>query len=154
MAAASVLAGIASFACSGNTLVPGSLDDLEVRFLSGFMTANLMPIVPPDPIYCQMVLLAKNNSTTSSLVGVRVQKGEVVLEETDTMLGTISFSTTWDGILNPGEEDTVRLSKVRSPVQLFTPPCGQRVRVNLIVGTLFGGSKTFPVDSLGFTCVY
>jgi hypothetical protein len=148
------LLGFLFITCNDNALLPGSLDDLEIRFLSGTISASLMPFIPPDPIFCQLVVLAKNKSSTSPLASLRIQEADVFLDSTDARLGTISFATAWDGHLSPGEEDTVHLAKVRSPVSLFMPPCRQRIYLNLKVNALLTVSKTFQTDTLRFSCVY
>jgi len=149
-----LLMGFLFFTCKDNTVSPGALDNLETRFLSGYISADLMPVIPPDPIFCQLVLLAKNKSLTSSLVGLSIPEGDMFLNSTNARLGTISFSTIWDGQLGPNEEDTLRLSKVMSKTSLFTPSCEQYVYLHLTIKNQSIASKTLKIDSLLFTCTY
>lgn len=131
-----------------------SLDDLSVRFLNAYIEANLMPVVPPDPITCQITLLVENGNATETLTGVSIPQADVFLDSASQRLGTISFSTTWDGRLGPNEQDTVRLVKVMSQTALFPPPCSDSVYFNLVVNDERNNSKTFKTESLLFTCVY
>lgn len=141
--------------CNGSlVLPPENLDDLELRFLSGTIGADLQPFVPPDPVVCQVVVVAKNRSPNLFLTGLRIQAADVVLQSTNTKLGAINFSTSWDGFLNPGEEDTVRLVKVMSDRTLFSPPCRHYVHLNIVVSCGYLASKTIQTDSLLFACVY
>lgn len=149
-----LLIGFLFFNCKDNAVSPGALDDLETRFLSRYISADLMPVIPPDPIFCQLVLLAKNKSSTSSLAGLSIPEGDVFLNSTNARLGTISFSTTWDGQLGPNEEDTLRLTKVMSKTSLFTPPCEQYAYLHLTIKNQSNASKTMKIDSLLFTCTY
>jgi len=148
------LAAILSFQCKNDTVSPNVLDNLETRFLGGYISASLMPVIPPDPIYCQLTLLAKNKSSSTSLSGLSMPQAEVFLDSTNQRLGTISFSTTWDGSLGPSEQDTVRLTKVVSQTWLFTPPCEEYVYLNLIIRDQSNVSITLRIDSLLFTCTH
>ena len=140
--------------CSLNSVPAGSLDDLDVRLLSSTISANLMPFVAPDPVSCSVALLARNTSSVRTLAGLRIVEGELFLVSSNARLGTLSFATVWDGRLNPGEGDTVRLTKVTSPAALFAPPCGEHVRLRLSIRDLRGDSRKVDIDSLRFDCFY
>jgi hypothetical protein len=131
-----------------------SLDDLSVQFLSAYIEANLMPVIPPDPITCQITLLVQNGNPTETMTGVSIPQAEVFLDSASQRLGTISFSTAWDGRIGPNEQDTVHLVKVMSQTTLFPPPCSKTVYFNLVVNDERNNSKTFKTESLLFTCVY
>lgn len=131
-----------------------TLDDLSVRSLGGYIEADLMPVVPPDPITCQISLLVQNGNATETLNGVSIPQAEVYLDSANQRLGTINFSTTWDGRIGPNEQDTVHLTKVMSQTTLFAPPCTKSVYFNLVVRDQSNSSKTFRTESLLFTCVY
>jgi hypothetical protein len=146
--------GLLLFSCKNDGVSPGPFDNLETRFLSGFISANLEPVVPPDPIFCQLVLLARNTSSSASLTGLGIPEADVFLDSTNARLGTISFSTTWDGQLGSGEGDTVRLSKVTSQTPLFAAPCEQYVYLNLLIRHQSITATTMKIDSLLFTCAY
>ena len=140
--------------CRNEITPPVSLTNLETRFLSGYISANLMPIIPPDPINCQIVLLAKNKSSSETLSGLHILQAEVYRDSGSQRLGTISFSTDWDGRLAPQEQDTVRLTKVVAESSLFTPPCNKYVYLNLLIKSGLTDSTTTKIDSLLFTCVF
>jgi hypothetical protein len=131
-----------------------TLDDLTIRSLGGYIEANLMPVVPPDPITCQITLLVENGNATETLMGVSIPQAEVFLDSARQRLGRISFSTAWDGRIGPNEQDTVRLTKVVSQTTLFPPPCTKSVYFSLVVKDQSDSSKTFRTESLLFTCVY
>ncbi len=133
---------------------PDHFENLEIRVLGGTIGANLMPVVPADPVIARVDLLLKNSSRQTTFSDLKIEEADVFLDSSDTRLGSISFSTSWDGELKPGESDTVRLSKVMSPETLFTPPCRQYVR--LILKVVCSLSYFVPVrsDSLLFSCVY
>ena len=143
------------FVCCYNPETPSAtLEDLSLRSLGGYIEANLMPVVPPDPITCQISLLVQNGNATETLIGVSIPQAEVYLDSANQRLGTISFSTTWDGRVGPNEQDTVHLTKVMSQTTLFAPPCTKSVYFNLVVRDQSNNSKTFKTESLLFTCVY
>jgi len=131
-----------------------TLDDLSVRSLGGYIEADLMPVVPPDPITCQISLLVQNGNATETLIGVSIPQAEVYLDSANQRLGTISFSTTWDGRIGPNEQDTVHLTKIISQTPPFSPPCTKSVYFNLVVRDQSNNSKTIKTESLLFTCVY
>ena len=138
------------------TVIPpgGDLNDLETTLLSGSIGANLMPFVPPDPITCRIVLTVRNTSTSESMAGLRLPGAEVVRDTPDVRLGQIYFSTTWNGRLDPGEQDTVHLVKVLEQTPLFAPPCGTHVHLNLLLSNGAGDVRIVRIDSLFFGCVY
>jgi hypothetical protein len=140
--------------CSDMVTSPATLDDLTIRFVSGYMEANLMPIVPPDPVSCQVLILAQNNNPTETLSGLSIPVADVFLDSTNQRLGTITFSTSWDGRLSPNEQDTVRLTKVTSQSSPFTPPCGKQVYLLLSLKKDGNLSKGFKTESMFFSCVY
>lgn len=132
----------------------GKLENLDVRFLSGRIEANLMPVVPPDPITGEIVLLMENKSASDALSGLEIPQADVFLDSTDQRLGTITFSTDWDGRLAPAEQDTVRLTKVMAQSSPFDPPCGKDVYLKLTVIDALNNSKSFTTNILSFDCSY
>lgn len=133
---------------------PATLDNLEIEYLRGGIGANLMPDIPPDPISCQVELLLTNRNPEESLTGLTIASGEVVLDSTHELLGEISFSTDWDGTLEPDEQDTVALVKDFLDESPFEPPCGEFVFLELRVENEEYEPKFFTTDTLFFTCLY
>jgi hypothetical protein len=152
LAAGITFLGLLLFSCKNGGVSPGPFENLEIQFLSGFISANLEPVAPPDPILCQLVLLVRNNSSSASLQGLGIAEADVFLDSTNARLGAMSFSTTWDGQLGSGEEDTVRLFKVTSQTPIFAPPCEQFVYLNLLIRHQSSAAATMKIDSLLFTC--
>jgi hypothetical protein len=140
--------------CNSQISPPENLDDLQLVFVSGSIGANLMPIIPPDPIRCDIVLVATNKNQTEPLNNISISQADVYLNSSNEKLGTISFTTDWDGKLAPAESDTVRLNKITNQFSVFMPPCSQYVHLNLFVGGNFITPISFETDSLRFGCVY
>ena len=113
-----------------------------------------MPFVPPDPIFCRIVLIARNKSFSESLSGLSISEAVVARVSSDERLGQIFFSTGWDGRMGPGEQDTVRLTKISGQLPVFSPPCGKYVYLNLLVRNGAGDLSIVKMDSLYFGCVY
>lgn len=125
-----------------------------MSFISASIGADLMPSVPPDPIGCQIILVAENKSKTQTLSGLSIPLADVFLNSLDQKLGTIIFTTIWDGSLAPLERDTINLIKVTSPVTLFDPPCNKYVYLKLLIKDDNSNYITIKTDSLLFGCVY
>ena len=149
-----LLTAILFLHCNDDVISPSSLNDLETHFFGGYISADLMPLVPPDPITCQLVLIAKNKSSSASLIGLGIPRAEVFRDSTNVRLGTISFSTSWNGRLGPNEQDTVRLTKVVSPASLFTPPCGKYLYLNVMIKDGSNDSTMIKINSLFFSCTF
>ncbi len=140
--------------CNDQVLPPDNLNDLQLRIINASIGANLMPITPPDPIRCVIVLAATNKNQTESLNNLSIAQADVYLNSNNKKLGSISFTTDWDGKLGPAESDTVRLSKITNSVSVFTSPCGEYVYLNLFVRQNIFTSISFKTDSMRFGCVY
>lgn len=109
------------------------VDFIELRLLTISLYANLEPPAPSDPIVCRALVLMQNTSTTRSVTGLSIPEGEVILDSSGQLLGKISFSSDWDGHLDPLEQDTIRLEKNPSHVALFDPPCSTYVQLVVAV---------------------
>ena len=142
------------FSCNDEISPPENLVDIQLSYVSGSIGANLMPIIPPDPIACQIVLVATSTNQTKPLSGLSITQADVYLNSTNEKLGSIAFTTNWYGQLTPTESDTVRLNKITSPFSIFTPPCGKYVYLNLFVRQNLFTLTSFKTDSLYFGCVY
>jgi hypothetical protein len=140
--------------CNSQISPPENLDDLKLAVVSASIGANLMPIIPPDPIRCDIVLFFTNKNQTEALNNLSIAQADVYLNSTNEKLGTIFFTTDWDGKLGPAESDTVRLNKITNPVSVFTAPCGKYVYLNLFVRQNIFTSISFKTDSIRFGCVY
>ncbi len=140
--------------CKDQSTTPELLGDLHLSFVGGSIGANLMPSVPPDPIGCQIILIAENKNQTKTLSNLSIPQADVFLNSSNQRLGTITFITIWDGQLGPMERDTVYLTKVISQTSLFSPQCNKYVYLNLLVQNNSKNSITFKTDSLFFGCVY
>lgn len=140
--------------CNNDAMLFRSLDDLEIRVLESSIVANLMPIVPPDPVHCELVLFVQNTSPTNAVSGISLPQGELRLSSAGQVLGTFFFTSTWDGRLNPMESDTVRLRKLTSPVPFVSTPCGEYVDLLLVARNTSGTWRSVMLDSLQFQCVH
>ena len=140
--------------CKDQLTNPQLFIDLRLSFISGSIGADLMPSVPPDPIGCQIVLLAENKNPTLTITSLSIPRADVFISSSNLKLGTIIFTTNWDGRLAPLEKDTVNLIKVISPVTIFDPPCNEYVYLRILIQDDSNNSITFKTDSLFFGCVY
>lgn len=130
------------------------LSDLSIEWESGSIAANMMPIVPPDPIICQARLILRNNNPREAFSQVRIRAADVILARNGSILGTIPIATDWDGLLAPGKTDTVLFYKNTGDEAIFTPPCNERVLVDFKVRNADGDTKVFRPDTLTFSCTF
>jgi len=144
------------FLCSNciDNVTDSSLDNLKVEFIEGYILANLMPIVLPDPIFSHLKIVIENQHSSHTFESLTVKYGYVVLNSTNSILGKIEFNSNWDGILEPSDIDTVELDKVFESEKLFDPPCGQEVYLKIKIHCDCGASKHHETDLLVFGCIY
>jgi hypothetical protein len=143
------------FSCKDQPTSPESLDDLHLTFLSGYIWADLMPAIPPaDPVVCQIIFVAENRNQTKALDNLSVPQADVFLNSSNQKLGTITFTTSWDGKLEPAELDTVRITRVVGQTSPFSVQCDKYVYLNIIVQNDPKNSIICKTDSLLFGCVY
>ncbi len=126
---------------------------LDFKFLSGSIGANLMPIVPPDPISATVVVEV-SNLTSENVSEVAMPWANVFEVGSPNRLGRIEFSTSWDGHLAPSEKDTVTVNKISSGTKLFDPPCGQDVFLQITAERSGEEVSVFDTDTLTFGCVF
>ena len=124
-----VALGIA--ACDDDTTGPrddaARLGDLTVEVIDGYILADLMPVIPPDPIICYLTLRLTNTNTKHALSGMSIPSAVVCLSKAGLGLGVIRFESDWDGSMAPGEVDTARVSKIGESEKIFDPPCREDV---------------------------
>ncbi len=145
----------AASGCSDDGTTPTTPPVSKLRFtvISAAISANLQPIVPPDPIGASVVV-AVSNLTGDSLTQVTIPGADVVLADSARTLGRIDFSSMWDGQLGPFETDTVTITKINAATTLFGPRCGERVLLKM-TGQLDGVNDSFfESDTLIFGCVF
>ena len=125
------------------------VQEFELRFLSGWIRANLMPVAPPDPISAKAIIEA-SNLTSDTLSQVSIPWADVILADPNRTLGRIEFATSWSGLLAAHETDTVAVNKVDAGTKLFDPPCGQKVLFKFMgqldredVSVLYSDTLTF-----------
>jgi len=127
---------------------------LEVRVLDMRIFADLMPIVPPDPINCRLTLSVENRSSKYSYTGLHVPAGAVFLAENGLYLGDFFFSSNWDGKLGRGEADTFRVLKMQSASQIFPPRCGDSLYIRFVLDGGIYGRIMKRTGNIGFQCFY
>lgn len=134
---------------------PETFRHLDIKYLSGMVSLNLMPSVPPQKILtARFVLLMKNTDTAKVFDGLTIPRGDLFIHSSLTPVTTIPFSTSWDGHLDPREQDTVRLANIDSLQVPFNPPCDQIVYLNLHLIANPKNSKLIVTDSLRVTCTF
>jgi hypothetical protein len=139
----------------GDTAEPGdgqALSDLTIQVLEGYISANLQPMVPPDPILCTLTLRIVNTNAGASYSGLSVPSAEVFLGKDSRRLGTIRFQTDWDGSIGAGAIDTVVVTKIQEGAEIFEPPCGEQVYLRGKISKSAVQSRTFPTPSYRFSC--
>ena len=127
---------------------------LKIQFIEGYIAADLMPVIPPDPIICRITLTMENTNKSESLRDLSINFADVFLTTSDSLLGKIEFNSNWDGILNPAELDTIELVKVSESQPIFNPPCSQEVYLNIKIQCDCGSSDFYKTENLIFGCVY
>jgi hypothetical protein len=154
LAAVALMAG--AIACSDLGSEP-TIDDLDVQYLSGAIVADMMPVIPPVPgdrIFCFIDLVVHNSSATRLDVTFRVMQAELRRSGTRARLGTLYFSTSWDGVLEPYATDTVRLLKRELSDDFHQPECDASVECDLEIGEAENLLIRLTTDSMTFNCVY
>jgi hypothetical protein len=145
--------GIAS--CEDDSTDPGTgdgLSDLSIQVLEGYISANLQPVVPPDPILCTLTLRIVNGSGTDPYSGLFIPSAEVFLSENSIELGTIRFQSDWDGAIGAGAIDTVVVTKIQERAEIFDPPCGKRVYLRVRIAKTAVQWRTFSTPAYVFSC--
>ena len=130
------------------------MSDLSVTWDRGTIYANLMPIVPPDPVICRAWLILENKNPREAFSKVDVPTADVILVGADSTLGTIPMETDWDGLLAPGQRDTVLFFKNVGNQVMFSAPCSEQVFLDFMIQNTDGDAKVFRPDTLVFTCVF
>lgn len=130
------------------------LSDLVVSWDRGIIFANLMPIVPPDPIVCQAWLILENKNQHAAFSNVTIPTANVILVRNGSTLGMIPIETDWDGVLAASEKDTVLFFKNTGPQELFNPPCGDDVFLDFKIQNADGDTMMFQSDTLTFECAF
>lgn len=139
--------------CSPDKIDP-PISDLSVLWEKGNMFADLMPIVPPDPIACRAWLIFENKNPRQAFSKLEIPTAKVILVKTDSILGAITMETDWDGILAPGLKDTVLFFKTTGTQPIFDPPCNEQVLIEFVIHNADGETKVFMSDTLVVGCVY
>ena len=153
-AVAVLCAAMGMLSCEDDSTNPGGggLSDLTVQVPEGYISANLQPVVPPDPILCTLTLRIVNANGAASYSGLSVPSGEVFLSKNSIELGTIRFQTEWDGAIGAGAIDTLVVTKIQEGAEIFEPPCGEHVYLRVRITKTTVQSKTFSTPSYGFSC--
>jgi len=141
--------------CDDDSSEPGEgagLSDLSIQVLEGYISANLQPVVPPDPILCTLTLRIVNTNATTPHSGLFIPSGSVFLSQNSSELGTILFETPWDGSIGAGAIDTVVVTKIQEGAEIFEPPCGESVYLRLRIAKSAVQYKSFKTPSYNFAC--
>ena len=139
--------------CSADTVDP-PMSDLSVTWDSGHMSANLMPIVPPDPVACSAWLILENKNPQEAFSKLEIPAADVILAKNDSILGTMQMETDWDGILAPGQIDTILFIKSAGTLRVIDPPCDDQVLIEFMIQNADSATMVFVSDTLTVGCVY
>ena len=155
LGAAIVLLVFLGMVSCDDTSDPGDaagISDLSVQVIEGHISANLQPIIPPDPILCQLTLRLTNTNSTNPLTGLSIPSAVVFLGSNSTELGIIRFETDWDGAIGAGGVDTVTVTKIQEDQEIFVPPCNESVYLRVRVVKTAVQFKQIKTPSYLFGC--
>ena len=139
-------------ACDSSEEDTGTVADLNVQVMDGFIMANLMPPAEPDPIACRLTLRVVNTDVDHAMSGLSIPSALVFLSKNSQELGTIRLQTDWDGLVEAGQADTVRVVKIAESQEIFPPPCNQGVYLRLRIVRTAVQMKQVSTPSYGFSC--
>jgi hypothetical protein len=151
---AAAAAGCEDDACRPRSSGPPPIGVLRVEMIDGLLYANLMPIVPPDPISCTLTLSVENTSEKYSYSGITIADGDVYLGSNNEKMGEFRFMTFWDGALRPGETDTFEVFKVMENHTIFIPPCGDALYIDLSISADGSGETMRRTPNVFCTCAF
>ncbi len=159
--AAFLLLALTLCSCSDSDTCPCSpgrgdppLSDLRVGWDRGVVYADLMPVTPPDPVVCRAWLVLENRNPDEAFSGLEIPAAEVVLAEADSVLGSISLQTNWDGLLAPGASDTILFYKDAGSGTSIGAPCGELILLDFLIRNADGETTVFRPDTLRFQCAF
>ncbi len=93
--------------CDDDTPERSGLTDLQMEILEASAWADMMPGDPS--VNAQVQLAIENTSADRTLSDLDIPWVIVYLSSTDENIGTIQQSTAWEGVLHPGQRDTLEL---------------------------------------------
>jgi hypothetical protein len=93
--------------CDDDPPERSGLTDLEMQILEASAWADMMPGDPS--VNAQVHLAMENTSADRTLTELDIPWVIVYLRSADENIGTIQRSTAWEGILHPGQRDTLEL---------------------------------------------
>lgn len=102
-----LLVSLSIIGCDDDQSKRSGLTDLEMQILEASAWADLMPGDPS--VNAQVQLAIENTSADRTLSELDIPWVIVYLNSTDENVGTIQRSTAWEGILQPGQRDTLEL---------------------------------------------
>jgi hypothetical protein len=145
---------LGALSCSEEGTEPkdAGLSDLTVQVLEGYISANLQPIVPPDPIVCYLRLRLVNSNSTSPLTGLSIPSAVVFRADNSIQLGVIQFESYWNGSIGAGAADTVIVNKIEEDHEIFAPPCGEKVYLRVSVAKSAVLFKQITTPAYYFAC--
>ncbi len=146
-------AGCEDDSCRPRDCPQPPLSVIRMTCLESYIYADLMPIVPPDPISCRLTVRIENTSSKYSYAGLSIDSASVYLASSDQLLGGFRLSADWNGALAPGEADTVLAQKIEEEEQIFSPPCTDMVYIEVILSSKSYG-ELIERTSTYFSCVY
>jgi len=127
---------------------------LQVRVLDGMINADLMPVIPPDPILCHLCVELRNMSDGCGIKGLMITSAGVLLSKNDAVLGTIHFNPIPPIDLAPLEADTIVVDKIAEYARIFEPPCGENVYLKIKLRDGNGRSFIHKSQAFLFGCSY
>ena len=137
---------------------PGAyLDSLQVEVLQVRIFADLMPIVPPDPIFSRIEMRLENTYRNYSIESLKISAANVMSKETGEQLGQFRYTTDWPGELAPGEVDTVTWTKIQedyTPIDSVHSTCGDSLTLQFSLVEQEQDSLHLSVEDIVFGCAW
>ena len=133
---------------------PETFRYLEIKYLLGEVTFDLMPGIPKADFFdANFLLLSRNTSADKIFYGLTIPSGDMFTNTGNIPVGTMQFRTDWDGRLNPLETDTIQIVDNDSLPPTIAPQCGKMIYVNIRFVANQSNSKLIVTDSLQVECV-
>ncbi|MBD3178326.1 MAG: hypothetical protein GF417_01260 [Candidatus Latescibacteria bacterium] len=127
---------------------------LRMSILDVVVYANLMPMVPPDPVICEVTLAVENRSSGYPFSGLSVPSGYMYRSSDNSFLGFFRFSSAWDGRVGPSSIDTFTVRKRQEDAAIFSPPCGEDVYLYIFLSDGRYSGLADRSTGINFQCVY
>lgn len=145
--------GCGEDACRPGGGSPPPISVLSASVIDGNIFANMMPIVPPDPIACTLTVRIENTSTKDTYTGIGVPSASVYSAANEPV-GRFRFYSDWDGELGPCGIDTFTIVKIQEQQPVIDNPCGLGLYLDLLIETESYGEAVVRTPNYVCACAF